>query len=94
MSFKRDESEELAKKVVTFYKNESKEVLKHTINYFKKQNAPIRTINTIVTKYRKHSSTSYLPEGGHPKIFSHQQLQTLVKLVNNKVSVSQRRLGR
>ena len=44
MSSKKAESEDLAKKVVTFYKNECKEVLKHTVNYFKKQNVPVRTI--------------------------------------------------
>ena len=36
MSSKKAESEELARKVVTFYQNESKEVLKQTVNYFKK----------------------------------------------------------
>ena len=69
MSFKKAESEELAKKVVTFYKNESKEVLKHTVNYFKKQNVPVKTIYNIVAKYCKHNSTSYLTKGARPKKF-------------------------
>ena len=95
MSLKKAESEELAKKIVTFYKNESKQVLKHTaVNYFKKQNVPVRTIYNIVAKYRKRNSTSYLPKGDRPKTISDQQLQTLVKLVNNKAGVSQCRLGR
>ena len=67
--FKKEaESEELAKKIVTFYKNESKEVLKHTVNYFKKQNVPVRTIYNIVAKYRKRNSISYLPKGPRPEI--------------------------
>ena len=69
MSLKKAESEELAKKAVTYYKNESKQVLKHTVNYFKKQNVPVRTIYNIVAKYRKRNSTSYLPKGGRPKKF-------------------------
>ena len=91
---RKAESEELAKKLVTFYKNESKEVLKHTVNYFKKQNISVRTIYNIVAKYRKRNSTSYLPKCDRPKKVSDQQLQTLVNLVDNKASVSQRRLDR
>ena len=94
MNFKKAESEELDKTVVTFYKNKSKEILKHTVNYFKKQNILVRTIDNIVAKYRKHNSTSYLTKGPRPKNVSGQQLQTLVKLVNNRMSVSQSRLGR
>ena len=69
MSFKKAESEELAKKIVTFYKNESKEVLKHTVNYFKKQNVSVRTIYNIAAKCHKHNPTSYLTKGARPKMF-------------------------
>ena len=69
MSFKKAESEELDKTVVTSYKNKSKAVLKHTVNYFKKLNIPVRTIYNIAAKYRKHNSTSYLTKSARPKKF-------------------------
>ena len=69
-------------------------MLKYTVNYFKEQNVPVRTIYNIVAKYRKHNLTSYLPKSDRRKNISDQQLQTLVKLVNNKVGVSQRHLAR
>jgi len=94
MALKKVESEMLAKRVVTFFKNESKEVLKHTVNHFKKENVPVRTIYNIITRYHKHNSTNYLPKTGRPKKISDQELKTLVRLVDNKVGVSQRRLGR
>ena len=84
----------LAKRVVTFFKNESKEVLKHTVNHFKKENVPVITIYNIITRYRKHNSTNYLPKTGRPKKISDQELKTLVRLVDNKVGMSQHRLGR
>ena len=57
----------LAKRVVTFFKNESKEVLKYTVNHFKKENVPVRTVYNIITRYRKHNSTNYLPKAGTRK---------------------------
>ncbi|CAF4466683.1 unnamed protein product [Rotaria socialis] len=45
-------------------------------------------------RYRKHNSTNYLPKTGRPKKISDQELKTLVRLVDNMVGVSQRRLGR
>ena len=94
MALKKAESEMLAKRVVTFFKNESKEVLKHTVNHFKKENVPVITIYNIITRYRKHNSTNYLSKTGRPKKISDQELKTLVRLVDNKVGVSQHRLGR
>ena len=94
MALKKAESEMLAKRVVIFFKNENKEVLKHTVNDFKKENVPIRTIYNIITRYRKHNSTNYLPKTGRPKKISDQELKTLIRLIDNKMRVSQHRLGR
>ena len=92
--FEKSPIRNAAKRVVTFFKNESKEVLKHTVNYFKKENTPVRTIYNVIKRYLKHNSTNYLPKTGRPKKISDQELKTLVRLVDNKVGVSQRRLGR
>ena len=94
MALTKPQSEMLAKRIVTFFKNESIEVLKHTVNHFKKENIPVRTIYNIITRYRKHNSTNYLPKTGRPKKISDQELKTLVRLIDNKVGVSQHRLGR
>ena len=94
MALKKAESAMLAKRVVTFFKNESKEVLKHTVNHFKNENIPVRTIYNIITRYRKHNSTNCLPKTGRPKKISDQEPKTLVRLVDNKVGVSQHPLGR
>ena len=94
MALKKAESQMLAKRVVIFFKNESKEALKHTVNDFKKVTVPVRTIYNTITRYRKHNSTNYLPKTGRPKKISHQELKTLVRLIDNKVGVSQHRLGR
>ena len=53
MTLKKAELEVLTKTFVTLYKNETKVVLKHSVNFFKKQTAPVETIDSIVTKYRK-----------------------------------------
>ncbi|CAM2724067.1 unnamed protein product [Rotaria socialis] len=52
------------------------------------------TIYNVIKRYRKHNSTNYLPKTGRPKKISDQELKTLVRLVDNMVGVSQRRLGR
>ena len=83
----------LAKRVVTFFKNESKEVLKYTVNHFKKRkDVPFITIYNIITRYCKHNSTNYLPKTDRSKKISDQELKTLVRLVDNKMGVSQHRL--
>ena len=94
MALKKAESKMLNKRVVTFFKNESKEVLKYIVNHFKKENVPVRTVYNIITRYRKHNSTNYLPKSVRPKKISDQELKTLVRLVDNKVAVSQHCLGR
>ena len=94
MTLKKAESKMLAKRVVIFFKNESKEFLKHTVYDFKKETVPVRTIYNTITRYRKHNSTNYLPKTGRRKKISDQELKTLVRLIDNKVGVSQHRLGR
>ena len=84
----------LAKRVLTFFKSESKEFLKHTVNHLKKNSVPVITIYNIITRYRKHNSTNYLPKPGRPKKISDQELKILARPVDNKVEVSQHRLGR
>lgn len=91
---KKLESEELSKRVVTFYNNEGGRVMKLTAARFKKEKVPERTIYNIISKYLKYNAIQFRPKSGRPRKISNQQLQSLVKSVENRVGVSQRRLAR
>ncbi|CAF0730696.1 unnamed protein product [Adineta steineri] len=90
----RDEREALSQRVCNFYTDSSNNSVKTTVNYFKKQNIPQTTIYNILRKYRQHGTTKYLPKSGRPCKISDKQLHRLVKSVNNRCGVSQRKLGR
>ncbi|CAF4269284.1 unnamed protein product, partial [Rotaria magnacalcarata] len=47
-----------------------------------------------ITKYRQHGTTKYLPKSGRPYKISDEQLDSLVKSVNNRCGLSQRKSGR
>jgi transposase len=91
---KKIESEQLSKRVVTFYNNEGSRVMKLTAAHFKKEKVPERTIYNIISKYLKYNTTEFRPKNGRPRKISNQQLQSLVKSVQDRVGVSQRRLAR
>ena len=91
---KRNEREELAKRVVTHHINVSNYCKKSTVYYFVKLGVPRSTIYRILTKYAEHKQTSFLSKSGRPTKISNKQLKMLVKTVNNKTGISQRRLGR
>ena len=52
------------------------------------------TVEGILRKYRQHGTTKYLPKSGRPCKISDKQLDSLVKSVNNRCGLSQRKLGR
>jgi hypothetical protein len=90
----QQEFENLAKSIVTFHINNSNYVVKTTVSHFSKQNIQRQTIYNILKKYKEHGTTKFLPKSGRPSKISDKQVKALVKSVNNKTGISQRRLGR
>ena len=90
---KKSEREDLANCVVTHHINVSRFCKKSTVFYFKKLGIPRSTIYRILAKYAKHKQTCFLPKSGRPTKVSDKKLKILVKAVNNKTGISQRRLG-
>ena len=68
--------------------------MKLTVAHFKKQKIPERTIYNIIFKYLNYDTTEFRLKSGRPRKISDRQLQSLVKFVENRVGVSQRRLAR
>lgn len=91
---KQQEREALAKFVVTFYENENNISKKSTISHFMKAGIPRSTLYRILKKHADHGTTTFLPKSGRPAKISTQQIKKLVKKVNNKTGVSQRKLAR
>ena len=91
---KKNDQEQLAKRVVTHHITVSNYCKKLTVFHFVKVGIPRSTIYRILTKYTEHGQTSFLPKSGRPNKISEKQLKTLVKLVDNKTGVSQRQLSR
>lgn len=90
---KRNEREQLAKRVVTHHINMSNYYKKSTVFHFVKAGIPRSTIYRILTKYDEHGQTSFLPKSGRSTETSDKLLKSLVKLVDNKTGISQRKLG-
>ena len=90
----RDEREALAQRICNFFSDSSNCSVKATVNYFKKQNIPQTTIYNILRRYRDHGTTKYLSKSGRPRKISEKQLNSIVKSVNNRCGISQRKLGR
>jgi transposase len=55
---------------------------------------PRSTIYRILKKYSEHGTTAFLPKSGRKPKISDQQVKQLIKSVNNKTGISQRKLGR
>ena len=80
----------LAKKGVTHHIHHANSEVKATVKYFTKQGI----IYDIIKKYSTYHRTNFLPKSDRPSKTSDQQLKTLMKTVENKTRVSQRRLAR
>ena len=91
---RQKEREELGKVVVTFHNNRANSSVKTTVSHFLKVGIPRTTIYRILKKYAEHGTTAFLPKPGRPSKISNQQVKKLVKTVNNKTEISQRKLGR
>ena len=94
MKLTRREHEDIAKQIITFHISSAKSILKTTVSHFLKQKIPRPTTYDILKKYNVHKTTTFLSKSGRPPKISEKEVQSLVKTVNNKTSVSQRRLGR
>jgi transposase len=94
MKMTQREREELAKLVVTFHINQANFCVKTSVSHFLKVGIPRSTIYRILKKYAEHGTTTFLPKYGRSSKISDQQVKILVKTVNNKTGISQRKLGR
>jgi hypothetical protein len=65
----------------------------HRINLVK-QGVPRRTVYNILNKFLKYGQTKFLPKTGRPFKLSNKDLNQLVKSVNNRSGVSQRKLAK
>jgi transposase len=90
----RAEREALSQRICNFFRDAANNSVKTTVNYFKKQNIPQRTIYNILKRYITYNTTKDRPRSGRPMKLSHKNLTTIVKSVNNRCGVSQRKIGR
>ena len=68
--------------------------MKTTVSHFLKQKIPRQTIYGILKKHNVHKTTTFLSKSGRPSKISDKEVQSLVKTVNNKTGIGQRRLER
>lgn len=90
----RDEREALAQRVCNFYHDSSNNSVKTTVNYFIKQNIPRSTIYFILKKYLKYDTMKDRTRSGRPVKLSDKDLKVIVKSVNNRCGLSQRKIAR
>ena len=90
----RDEREALSQRICNFYCDSASKSVKTTVNYFKKQNVPQSTIYYVLKKYLRYETTKDLSRSGRPVKLSTKDLKRLVKSVNNRCNLSQRKLAR
>ncbi|CAF4685028.1 unnamed protein product, partial [Rotaria socialis] len=64
------------------------------LHYFVKQNIPRRTIYYILNKYLRYGIARDQPRSGRPLKLSNKKLNDIVKSVNNRSGISQRKIGR
>ncbi|CAF2108275.1 unnamed protein product, partial [Rotaria magnacalcarata] len=90
----RDEREALSQRVCNFYCDASNKSVKTTVNYFVKQNISRRTVYYILNKFLKYGIVNDRPRSCRPVKLSDKVLNNVVKSVNNRTGVSQRKIAR
>ena len=90
----RGEREALSERICNFYHDPARQSVKTTMNYFVKQKIPRRTIYYILKKYLKYGIKKDLPRSGPPMKLSGQKLTAMVRYVNNRCGLSQRKIAR
>ncbi|CAF3904570.1 unnamed protein product [Rotaria magnacalcarata] len=91
---RRDEREVLSQRICNFYCDSANKSVKTTVNYFLKQNISRRTIYYILSKYLKYGITKALPRSSRSLKLSDKKLKNIVKSVNNRTGVSQRKIAK
>ena len=89
----REEREALLQRFCNFYYDSAKKSVKTTVNYFKKQNVPQSTIYYVFKKYLLYGITKELSRSGHPLKLSKNNLNNIVKSVNSRCGLSQRKIA-
>ena len=90
----REEREALSQRICNFYYDSAKKSVKTTVNNFKKQNIPQGTIYYVLKKYLQYGTTKDLSRSGRPLKLSKKSLNNIVKSVNNRYGLSQRKIAR
>ena len=90
----RDEREALSQHICNFCCDSSNKSVKTTVNYFIKQNIPRRTVYYILNTYLSCETTKDQSRSGRPLKLADKQLNNIVKSVNNRSRISQRKIGR
>ena len=90
----RAEREALSQRICNFYHDSSNKSVKTTVNYFIKQGIPRRTIYYVLNKYLKYGTARDQPRCGRALKMTGRMLKDMVKSVNNRSGVSQRKLAR
>ena len=83
----------IARQILTYHISCANSVSKITVCHFVKQEIPRQTIYDVLKSYDERKTTNFLSKSGRPLRLSNEELQALVKSVNNKSGISQRRLG-
>ena len=90
----REEREALEQRICNFYYDSAKKSVKTTVNYFKKQNVPQSTIYYVLKKYLQYETTKDLSRSSRPLKLSKKNLNNIVKSLNNRCGLSQRKIAR
>ena len=89
-----EEREELEQHISNFYYDSAKKSIKTTVNYFKKQNVPQSMIYYVLKKYLQYGTIKDRSRSDRPLKLSKKNLNNIVKSVNNRCGLSQRKIAR
>ena len=89
-----EEREAQSQRICSFYYDSAKKSAKTMVNYFKKQDVPQSTIYYVLKKYLQYGTTKDLSRSGRPLKLSEKNLNNIVKSVNNRCGLSQRKIAR
>ena len=90
----RVERAALSQRICNLYYDSAKKSDKTTVNYFKDQNVPQSTIYYVLKKCLQYGTTKDLSRSGRPLKLSKKNLNNIVKSVNNRCGLSQRKIER
>ena len=88
------EHEEIVRRIPMYHISCANSVSKITACHFVKQGIPRQTICDVSKRDDERRTTKFLPKSGRPSRLSNKDVQALVKSVNNKTGISQRRIAR